>query len=71
MARIKDWIMEMEAHVYTAMDLGLPRDAIWPYVRSHMSNASKGEVEQIIEAMLNHYYGFTFNEKGEVNAAQV
>jgi hypothetical protein len=66
MSRVKDWIMEMESHVWDAMELGMPRANVYPYVCTQMHGASEREVDHIIDQIQNHYYGYTFNENGEM-----
>jgi hypothetical protein len=62
MAKIKDWLMEMEALVFDAMEMGIPRANVYAYVSNAMHGASERDVEYIIEDINNK---FNFNEKDE------
>ncbi len=62
MAKIKDWLMEMEALVFVAMEMGIPRANVYAYVSNAMHGASERDVEYIIEDINNK---FNFNEKDE------
>lgn len=65
MSRIKDWLMEMEAHVFDAMERGVPRESVYDYVCSVMQGASERDVEYIIEDINKKY---NFNTKGNYYA---
>lgn len=65
MSRIKDWLMEMEAHVFDAMERGVPREGVYDYVCSVMQGASEREVEYIIEDINKK---FNFDKKGNYYA---
>lgn len=65
MSRIKDWLMEMEAHVFDAMERGVPREGVYNYVCSVMHGASEREVEYIIEDINKKY---NFDKKGNYYA---
>ena len=54
--------MEMEALVFDAMEMGIPRANVYAYVSNAMHGASERDVEYIIEDVNNK---FNFNEKGE------
>ena len=66
MSRIKDWLMEMEAHVFDAMERGVPRESVYNYVCGVMHGASEREVEYIIEDINKKY---NFDEKGNYYAS--
>lgn len=65
MSRIKDWLMEMEAHVFDAMELGVPRANVYSYVCNAMQGASERDVEYIIEDINKKY---NFDTKGNYYA---
>lgn len=65
MARIKDWLMEMEAHVFDAMELGVPRANVYSYVCNVMQGVSERDVEYIIEDINKKY---NFDTKGNYYA---
>ena len=65
MSRIKDWLMEMEAHVFDAMERGVSREGVYDYVCSVMQGASEREVEYIIEDINKK---FNFDKKGNYYA---